>query len=75
MQTIVVNFCNCLYIFYTLILNYFGTRYKRFLIRIANSLGMFFIWMIVNVTVGIKWGYAFWGNHFTKGNLIFLFGL
>ena len=44
---------------------------RDFLVRIANTLGMFFIWMIVNVTVGIKWGYAFWGNHFTKGNLIF----
>ncbi len=44
---------------------------RDFLVRIANTLGIFSIWMIVNVTFGIKLGYAFWGNHFTIGNLIF----
>lgn len=44
---------------------------RAYLIRIVNTISMSLLWMIINTTAGIKFGYAYWEKHFTLGNTVF----
>lgn len=44
---------------------------RAYLIRIVNTISMALLWMIINTTAGIKFGYGYWDKHFTIGNTIF----
>lgn len=44
---------------------------RAYLIRIVNTISMSLLWMIINTTAGIKFGYAYWGNNFSTGNTLF----
>jgi len=37
---------------------------------IAGSFAVF-LWMLINVTAGIKFNYAFWSNQTILGNIVF----
>ncbi|MBX2931582.1 MAG: hypothetical protein KF781_06540 [Chitinophagaceae bacterium] len=39
--------------------------------RIIKGAFTVFVWMTINVTAGIKFGYAFWDKSFTIANLLF----
>jgi len=42
-----------------------------YLNRIMNSIGIFFLWLTLNSTLGIMWGYAFIEKHWQLGNILF----
>ncbi len=44
---------------------------KAFLLLIVNSLSMGILWMFVNMTFGIYYGFAFFENTPTIGNFIY----
>ena len=44
---------------------------KAFLLLIVNSLSMGILWMFVNMTFGIYFGFAFFENTPTIGNFIY----
>lgn len=44
---------------------------KEFLKRLAVSISTVLIWMLINSTVGIMWGYAFFDVSVSIGNIIY----
>lgn len=44
---------------------------REFFKRISASIGLLIIWMAINVTVGIKFGYAFFEGAINWSNIIF----
>lgn len=42
-----------------------------YLNRIMNSIGIFFLWLTLNSTLGIMWGYAFIEKYWQLGNILF----
>jgi len=44
---------------------------REFLVRILNTIAVGMIWLIVNMTVGIYFDFAFFENRPTLGNYIF----
>lgn len=44
---------------------------RKYLIRILNTLSLGLVWMALNSTFGIMYGYAFPGEHIKTGNVIF----
>lgn len=42
-----------------------------YLNRIMNSIGIFFLWLTLNSTLGIMWGYAFIEKPWQLGNVLF----
>ena len=44
---------------------------KEFLRRISASVGMCVIWMAINMTIGLKYGYAFFEDKIHWDNIIF----
>jgi len=43
----------------------------QFLNRIMRTIGLGVLWMIVNSTIGLMWGYAYVGNHWQLGNMVY----
>lgn len=44
---------------------------RAYLIRILNTISIGALWMMINATAGLKFGYAFPEKSFTLGNYIF----
>jgi hypothetical protein len=44
---------------------------KIFLKRISTSIGMCVIWLAINTTIGIKYGYAFFTDKIHLSNILF----
>lgn len=44
---------------------------KAFLLRIVQSLSMTMVWLLINMTVGIYFNYAFFDDTPTLGNYIY----
>ena len=44
---------------------------KEFLKRISTSVGMCVIWIAINMTIGVKYGYAFFEDKIHWDNIIF----
>lgn len=44
---------------------------RDFLVKIASSISMGLLWLLVNMTIGIYLNYAFFENAPTLGNYIF----
>jgi hypothetical protein len=44
---------------------------KAFLKRIVFTLSFGLVWLIINATAGIKYGFAFWDDTFTWKNGVF----
>jgi hypothetical protein len=44
---------------------------REFLVRITKSISMTILWMLVNMTFGVFFGFAFIESSFTAGNIIF----
>jgi hypothetical protein len=44
---------------------------KEFLIRIVQTISISIAWLLVNMCVGIYWGFAFFDNDPSLGNYIF----
>jgi hypothetical protein len=44
---------------------------REFFKRISASIGLLIIWMAINLTVGIKFGYAFFEGSISWSNIIF----
>jgi len=44
---------------------------KEFFRRLSVCLGLFIIWMAINTTVGIKYGYAFFEDKVHWYNIVF----
>jgi hypothetical protein len=44
---------------------------KAFLLRIVQSLSMTMVWLLINMTVGIYFNYAFFDEKPTLGNYIY----
>ena len=44
---------------------------KEFFKRLTTSISLFILWMAVNMTVGIKYGFAFFEDHIQTANIIF----
>lgn len=44
---------------------------RAFLARISQTIGVVVLWMFINSTIGIKFGWAFFDDHVTTGNIIF----
>jgi len=44
---------------------------KIFFKRIITGSFSVFLWMIINVTAGIKFGFAYWNGKFTLSNFLF----
>ncbi|MCZ2223841.1 MAG: hypothetical protein LC122_09455 [Chitinophagales bacterium] len=44
---------------------------KVFFKRIIIGAFIVFLWMTINVTVGLKFGYAYWNDKFTLHNFLF----
>ncbi len=44
---------------------------RAYLVRIVNTISIGLLWMIINTTAGIKFGFAYPENSFTLGNYIF----
>jgi hypothetical protein len=42
-----------------------------FLIRIVQTISMALLWMLVNMTIGIYWGFGFFVNRPSIGNYLF----
>ena len=43
----------------------------QFLNRIIRTLGLVVLWMLVNSTIGLMWGYAYVGNRWQLGNMVY----
>ncbi len=43
----------------------------QFLNRIVRTIGLTVLWMIVNSSIGLMWGYAYVGNHWKLSNMVF----
>ena len=43
----------------------------QYLNRIMNSIGIVFLWMMLNTTFGIMWGYAFVQKNWELGNILY----
>jgi len=44
---------------------------KEFFKRLSASIGLLIIWMAINITIGIKFGYAFFEGSIRLSNIIF----
>lgn len=44
---------------------------KEFLIRIMQTISMALVWLLINMSVGIYYGFAFFEEHPTIGNYIY----
>ena len=44
---------------------------REFLARISKTIGLVVLWMSINSTIGIMFGWAFTNGHVTTGNIIF----
>ena len=44
---------------------------REFLQKIVWSLSAIMVWMLINILVGIKWGYALFEKGHTLGSVIF----
>jgi len=44
---------------------------KEFFRRLSLSIGLCVIWMGINITIGIKYGYAFFENKILWSNIVF----
>ncbi len=44
---------------------------REFLQKIVWSLSAIMVWMLINILVGIKWGYALFETGHTLGSVIF----
>lgn len=44
---------------------------REFLARISKTIGVVVLWMVINSTVGIMFGWAFTNGRVTTGNIIF----
>ena len=47
----------------------------QYLKRIMNSIGVVFLWLTLNTSIGIMWGYAFFEKQIQLSNLLFYFFL
>lgn len=44
---------------------------KEFFRRLVISIAMFILWIAINMTIGLKYGYAFFSDVIQIGNIIF----
>lgn len=44
---------------------------KQLLTKVVQSLSVGLLWLIINMTAGIYFGWLFFGDHMTMGNIIF----
>ena len=44
---------------------------REFFRRISLSIGLFIIWMGINITIGIKFGFAFFEGNIHWSNIVF----
>ncbi len=44
---------------------------KEFLVKIVHSISMAMVWLLMNMTIGIYFGYAFFEKSPTLGNIIY----
>jgi len=44
---------------------------KEFFRRLSLSIGLCVVWMTINITIGIKYGYAFFENRIHWSNIVF----
>lgn len=44
---------------------------RDLLVKVSKSLATGLLWLIINMTFGIFFGWFFWGDHMTTGNYIF----
>jgi ABC-type glycerol-3-phosphate transport system permease component len=44
---------------------------REYLLRIVNTLSVALLWMAINSTAGIMFGYAFVEDHIRMGNVLF----
>ncbi len=44
---------------------------RAYLVRIINTLSVGLLWMVINSTAGIMYGYAFFTGAIKTGNIIF----
>jgi uncharacterized membrane protein YpjA len=44
---------------------------REFFKRLVTSISLLVLWMIVNMVIGIKYGYAFFENKIQLSNIIF----
>ncbi|MCW3089209.1 MAG: hypothetical protein JWP81_278 [Ferruginibacter sp.] len=47
---------------------------REFLVKIVQSLSMGLVWLLVNMSIGIYYGFAFFEGHPTTGNYFYYFG-
>ncbi len=47
---------------------------KEFLVRIMQSISMGLVWLLLNMSIGIYYGFAFFEGSPTLGNIIYYFG-
>ncbi|HMJ46603.1 MAG TPA: hypothetical protein VK498_04705 [Ferruginibacter sp.] len=45
--------------------------FRKYFVRIVNSLGMGLLWLFINSTIGIGLNFAFFKDHPSAGNYIF----
>jgi len=43
----------------------------QFLNRIMRTIGLVVFWMTLNSTIGLMWRYAYVGNHWQLGNIVY----
>ncbi|MEO8711083.1 MAG: hypothetical protein ABI405_03115 [Parafilimonas sp.] len=56
------------------IIDYFSPmepEVREFFRRISLSIGLFIVWVMVNVIIGVKLGYAFFEDKIDWGNIVF----
>ncbi len=44
---------------------------REFLIRIMQTISMALVWLLINMSVGIYYGFAFFEGHATWGNYLY----
>lgn len=44
---------------------------KEFFKRLVTTISLLLLWMIINVTIGIKYNYAFFQEHIRWYNIVF----
>lgn len=47
---------------------------RAFLLKIVQSISMGLVWLLLNMTIGIYYGYAFFEDHPDFGNYIYYAG-
>ncbi|MEO6547445.1 MAG: hypothetical protein ABIN94_05575 [Ferruginibacter sp.] len=47
---------------------------RAFLLKIVQSLSMGLVWLLINMSVGIYYGFAFFESHPTTGNYLYYVG-